>query len=129
MTGTPRKLLSPRAAHQSRRTKRSSRVTSGTSRLWRRSAIQPRAPSPYATGAAGKPSAMASSDTARRVTVWVTSSATQKETKGAPIISAAARAMVPRTSLSSSEEETTWLTRESARSRMARPSRASRSRA
>src|SRR5205823_14750550 len=69
------------------------------------------------------------SENARTSTARASSSAIQNEAIGAPISSAAARAISDSTCSMWSDEDTTWFTRASARSRAARSSSASRSRA
>src|SRR6266545_4672790 len=129
-TGTPTKLLKPCPCHHDACPgKRASSNTSATSSMRRSAATQPTPPCPNATEVKGRSAPGRSSETARSWSLRSASSATQNDTKDAPVSSAAARAMAPSTRRSSSDEETTWFTRDSARSRAARPSSASRRRA
>src|SRR2546425_5044 len=100
--GSPRKLVRPRACHQSPARQRASTRVSGICKTQRWAATQPVPPSPKrscCTGKSGAPSPVA------WVNVCVVVSARWKRTTGAPVSVAAAWAISWSTASMSSEEE------------------------
>ena len=115
----PRKLVSACSRHQSSPSRRGSSTMFGIERAWRCRATKPMEPCPNAMVRSGKASPMAASEKARTLKLSVSPSATHTDTTGTPMRAAAARAIPPRTSSVSSEEEMSWLTRASERRRSA----------
>ena len=98
---------------------RPSATASGMDRAWRCNATTPMGPWPKAMVRSGYVAPIGSSENARSRSVSLSGSATHTETTGTPIRAAAARAIPPRTSSVSSEEDTSWLRRARERSRSA----------